>query len=452
MPVIHYGEAGGMEAGAGGMPAGMPAGMAAGMAAGSGGAQGGGMAGGMAGGGMAGGSPGGTGTNLPYGEAAGGGGGAAAGGGQMCGVGVCGAGRGGSPTLNYVGNGRGDYIQETTYRYVGTGAGEFEVVNPQRSVGLWMYACGALGIMALIGVIALAFSSAPTTTTTPLLASNQPSLVKALPTRAATCMLWGDPHIIPFDAVSQDKEKALSFYGDGDFWLVRSDKVFIQGRFEGTKYTEGLAATNKIVVGGPFLGGHKIEVGTQDSAADGTAAVLLDGAALLTAFPQTYRPADGSFTVTYSAEGKVPDVVPEHNEKRIVHMTLPLGIVVHVYQWNNYLDVEVTMNAQPNQDGACGNFNGVSSDDTTASIMQRIGARVMPSENLLSGNANIDFTPQMQKMLHAECPVPTQATAQASCTTELGRLAGVKNMVFSCMFDICFGMNVHARNHAKTYA
>jgi len=169
-------------------------------------------------------------------------------------------------------------------------------------------------------------------------------------------------------------------------------------------------------------------------------------------FPSSYRSADGTFTVAYDAEGQVPDVVPEGNEKRVVHMTLPLGIRVDVFQWSNYVDVQVRMTAQPGQDGVCGNFNGDNSDDTTQSIMQRIGARVRPTESLLSGNAKIDFTPQMQKMLEAECPVATRTAAQSSCTTELAELAAVTNMVHSCMFDTCFGANVRARSHAKTYA
>jgi len=60
--------------------------------------------------------------------------------------------------------------------------------------------------------------------------------------RREKCKLWGDPHVIQFDQVGSDKNQAPSFYGDGDFWLVKSSTVSIQARFEGTKYTEGLAA------------------------------------------------------------------------------------------------------------------------------------------------------------------------------------------------------------------
>merc|ERR1712084_109478 len=209
-------------------------------------------------------------------------------------------------------------------------------------------------------------------------------------------------------------------------------------------YTEGLAATNQIVVGGPFLHGRKIEVGTRESGV-----LTVDGQPVMPTFPGSY--AGAGFSLTYDSQGEVPDVVPEGNEKRIVHMELPLGVKVRVYQWNNYVDVQVEMSPQPEQDGVCGNFNGNHADDTTQSIIQRVGARVRPSENLLSGRAMIEFTPQMQGMMAAECAATRQASAQASCSKSLGVPAG-EVIVLSCMFDECFGMNVRARSHAKTYA
>merc|ERR1711957_172213 len=211
------------------------------------------------------------------------------------------------------------------------------------------------------------------------------------------CTLWGDPHVIVFDQVNTDKNQASSFYGDGDYWLVKSDTVHIQGRFEGTKYTEGLAATNQIVVGGPFLHGHKIEVGTRDSGI-----LTVDGQPVMPGFPGSY--AGDTFTLHYDDQGEVPDVIPEGNEKRIVHMNLPLGVKVTVFQWGNYMDVQVEMSKQPGHDGVCGNFNQNMGDDTTQAIMARIGARVPRGE------------------------------------------------INSCTFDFCFGMNVRARSHAKTYA
>merc|ERR1719437_73123 len=124
------------------------------------------------------------------------------------------------------------------------------------------------------------------------------------PAIARMCTLWGDPHVITFDQVGTDKNQATSFYGDGDFYLVKSSTVIIQGRFEGTKYTEGLAATNRIVVGGPFLKGHKIEVGTRESGV-----LTVDGLPVISTFPGSYQGA--GFTLRYDGQGNVPDVVPE---------------------------------------------------------------------------------------------------------------------------------------------
>merc|ERR1719188_2455565 len=144
-----------------------------------------------------------------------------------------------------------------------------------------------------------------------------------------------------------------------------------------------------------------IEVGTRESAV-----LTVDGQPVLGTFPSSY-PGDG-ITLHYNDQGEVADVVPEGNEKRIVHMDLPLGVKVRVYQWNNYVDVQIEMSKQPEQDGVCGNFNGNHADDTTRSVIQRVGARVRPSDNMLSGRAMIEFTPQMQEMMAAECAATTQ--------------------------------------------
>jgi hypothetical protein len=256
------------------------------------------------------------------------------------------------------------------------------------------------------------------------------------------CTLWGDPHVMPFDQPDTEKSKASSFYGDGDFTLVKSSTVTIQARFEGTEYTEQLAATNQIVVAGAFLKGHKIEVGTRESGI-----LTVDGQAVIAGFPGVYHGA--GFTVTYNRVGQVPDVIPEGNEKRVVRMDLPLGVTVTVFQWANYMDVEIEMPPQPGQDGVCGNANGNPGDDTTQAIMQRIGARVHPGESLLSGTPTIAWTTGMERMMLAECAASVRSSGHATCVGFLGPDA--VNIVNACTFDMCFGMNVRARSHAKTY-
>merc|ERR1719401_2380002 len=81
--------------------------------------------------------------------------------------------------------------------------------------------------------------------------------------------------------------------------------------------------------------------------------------------------------------------------------------------------------------------------------MARVGARVRAGENLLSGTAPIEWTPQMDKMMRVECSAATRAAGHAKCVQYLGAAGNVVN---SCTFDYCFCMNVRARSHAKTYA
>jgi hypothetical protein len=153
----------------------------------------------------------------------------------------------------------------------------------------------------------------------------------------------------------------------------------------------------------------------------------------------------------YDESGALPDVVPTMNKKRVVHMTLPLGVVVRVFQWKNYLDLWIKMEIQPGQDGVCGNGNGNVGDDTTQAIMARVGfSRVRLEEDLLSGRPAISFTPQMSKMMETECPIEQQSQGQALCETQLG-VAAPESESRSCIFDFCFGMNVRARAEAKKY-
>jgi len=141
-------------------------------------------------------------------------------------------------------------------------------------------------------------------------------------------------------------------------------------------------------------------------------------------------------------------VVPEGNEKRVVHMQLPTGVQVNVFQWKNYMDVEIKMEPQVGQDGVCGNFNGNMGDDTTEAIMKRIGHLVHRNEDMLSGQATVVFTSAMGMMMAKECPASMQKEGRALCESGLGVQS---NQVNSCIFDYCFGMNVHARQSAKTY-
>merc|ERR1712050_654880 len=74
-----------------------------------------------------------------------------------CGVGC---GDGGQGSLAYVGTGRGDYVQETTYKYVGCG-GDFDVVRPRRDFTCLITTCCLLSLLLLIPLLLWLLSGSP---------------------------------------------------------------------------------------------------------------------------------------------------------------------------------------------------------------------------------------------------------------------------------------------------
>jgi len=351
-----------------------------------------------------------------------------------CGTGGgCGAGcevATGPAVMTFVGAGAGDYITETNYTYVGRGAGLYAMVAPKRSlVGYWVMGISVI----LIILLAIFVRPPPTTTTTPFTTWT----TTPLPMPKA-CLFWGDPHILTFDGARP------SFYGEGEYWVIKSDTVLIQGRYMGTKYTHGLSATNKVVVSGPFIQGHKIEVGTLESGV-----LEVDGRSVLSHFPSTYTLPNGLGTVTYSQQGQLVYRATSRWPKRIVHMSLPQGVDITVFRWKNYLDMKIVTVKIDGMDGACGNFNSDPSDDTTLAIMGRVGARVARGDLLFNHHANVVVSDEMRTMLRMNCDASKRSQAESSCRTTIHNSG--EEEITSCMYDECFGQMEHAQETAKQY-
>jgi len=344
-------------------------------------------------------------------------------------------------SLTFVGTGRGDWITETTYKYVGAGAGDLTVVTTSRSY--MPMACLAAVAVALATLLLVALLIAPTPSSTIKTAGPSTTLAPRPPPMRKTCSFWGDPHIVTFDGARP------SIYGDGEFWIVKHSDVKIQGRYMGTAYTYGLAATQKIAVGGPFLGGHTIEVEPMETAYGGH--ILVDGQVVLSTFGN-YTVGNNVAKIRYDGIGELPDKAASKWESRIVHMELPKGITFTVFRWGNYLDLTLEMTPlEGGQDGSCGNFNGDATDDTTAEIFKRIGARVGTSDMLFSKRAEVSFTVEEMQMLREHCSPQMIVEGELECRKELGQNAST-TQVNACVFDVCFGMNEHALQTAKKYA
>merc|ERR1712127_506838 len=130
-------------------------------------------------------------------------------------------------------------------------------------VSRWPLLCGVAAIV-LAGVLAFAMVGSGGVTTTTMAPTGPPK----------SCLIWGDPHIQTFDG------SFPNFYGEGEFWVVKSPEVSIQARYLATPFTNGLAATHQIAVGGPFLNGHKVVVGPMENGQ-----ITMDGQPILQGFP-----------------------------------------------------------------------------------------------------------------------------------------------------------------------
>jgi len=238
----------------------------------------------------------------------------------------------------------------------------------------------------------------------------------APPAPPSTCDIWGDPHINTFDKGHAD------FYGEGIKSLVKTSDLQIQARYKATPFTNGLAATNAVAIGGPVMQGHVLKIGPMENGQ-----ITFDNQVILTSFG-SYSAA-GVGTVTYNDQGDLVDGAMAHLQRNIVHMALPGGVQVQVMRWANHINLRIIMAPQPGQDGHCGNFNGNPGDDTTDAIRTRIGMGVAQPESLF--RTYMAAVPGQRKTIN-DCEPATRAEADAAC-----KAAGRSDLQ-ACTFDYCF--------------
>mmetsp|Transcript_48785 Transcript_48785/g.115953 ORF Transcript_48785/g.115953 Transcript_48785/m.115953 type:complete len:589 (-) Transcript_48785:140-1906(-) len=248
---------------------------------------------------------------------------------------------------------------------------------------------------------------------------------------AFDCDLWGDPHISGFDqrslalqelypreslpfairsfdrAISQiaaDPEaEQLSFEGsrsnsssggrssdngddaaspgdlrEGDMWLVKSGDVYIQGRF-------GLANGGRnsflkaVAVGGPFLRGNTLILGTNDGIS------MWNDDAILETMNATFKTTinDGRDSVFARFHSAVQHIAVPNRTTTGVDVSLPSGVQLVINRFDTWLGLRVHMSPRDGgQDGECGNFNGDPHDDNLAKLQQRMKVRVQEGEGV----------------------------------------------------------------------
>jgi len=296
---------------------------------------------------------------------------------------------------SFVGPGQGAYRAETEYMYVGKGAGDVEMVMvPSKLGGNWCYCLVLVPLVVLLLWLLMPLLSGDTTTTTlPLFLSDE--------TLRKECSIYGDPHAMTFDGLHSD------YYTSGEFWIVKSDTVKVQGKYAPTHATNGLAVTKQIAVGGSFLKGHLLIIGEEHA--------TWDGQEILVNFPSTFSDAEGLVNIVYNNVGQPLQAGREGKALHVLHVTLPGDAMMQINRWNEegegrYINTKITMPRQEGQDGQCGNFNGVAADDARLMVKARLGKDGVAAEDLMFPGGK---TPVNQEL--ENCPDETLISAHEAC-------------------------------------
>jgi len=230
-----------------------------------------------------------------------------------------------------------------------------------------------------------------------------------------------------FDGMRSD------YYSSGDYFLVKAGPMIsIQAQYLPTKFTNGLAVTKMLSIGGQILKGSKLVIGPL--------VATWNGAPIIGSLPSHFS-QPGLLTVDYDDQGGLIDTTGgvDASKMKVVHVKIsdgsPQGLSIQVNRWtaspgDEYINWKIDMHARPGQDGHCGNFNGNSADDDRLAVRQRIGTQGVPAGEVLFGSqtpVTVAVRPDINK-----CPQATMAAAKADCTAKYG------SPKMSCLTDYCF--------------
>jgi hypothetical protein len=224
-----------------------------------------------------------------------------------------------------------------------------------------------------------------------------------------------------FDGLHSD------YYTSGEFWIVKSSTVIVQGKYSPTHATNGLAVTKKVAVGGSFLKGHTLIVGEEHA--------TWDGQPILVTFPSKFEDPEGLVSIVYNNQGQLLQPGREGKSLHVLHVTLPGRVTMQINRWNEagegrYINTKITMPPQAGQDGQCGNFNGNPADDARLLVKARLGMNGVPTADLLFPGPKTAINQELES-----CPDTTLVSAHEQCKA-------VSNNFWphmGCLVSVCNG-------------
>jgi hypothetical protein len=194
---------------------------------------------------------------------------------------------------------------------------------------------------------------------------------------SGNCVIWGDPHVLTFDAHreftmlhpkpraffqmrSNQRSDVVNVLEEGQFWLVKSDDVHIQGRYNKRPH-QNTTVLGGLAVGGPFLKGNTFIVRPL------VGKITWNGEEVLSNVGSEF--SNDLIDAKYKAG---VENVKDGSKGKGLEVTLPGDVKLIVNRLTRGLAVKISMCAREWQDGQCGNFNGVSKDDRQNVLMERV--------------------------------------------------------------------------------
>merc|ERR1711972_644682 len=162
----------------------------------------------------------------------------------------------------------------------------------------------------------------------------------------------------------------------------------------------------------------------------------MGGKPILTTFPANW--AQDGMEISYDSTGSTMQDGREGKLLHVVHVTLPSNVQAQINRWNepgegSYINVKITMPAQPGQDGHCGNFNGNPVDDDRLQIRARVGTTGVAAGELYFHTKTAVV--QVNRPDINNCPAPQLDGAKDLCKKKEHKF--IPSM--SCLVDVCFG-------------
>jgi hypothetical protein len=199
-----------------------------------------------------------------------------------------------------------------------------------------------------------------------------------------TCTVVEDPHIEVFDGAQVSLFAAAANFDHSNKWLVKSSRVSIQARYmTGERLQEKSEFVRAVAIGGPFLEGNIIIVGSLEDP------ITFNGKAILQHDTEPrFQFQANNISVEITQTNDSSNVADLSKPNRGLEVKLPLGVSLIVNRLHRHLNAAIKMPKQEGgQEGLCGNFNGMVSDDSLELSSKRLNLDVADGESFFAGLA-----------------------------------------------------------------